>query len=107
MQERRKGDRKYRLLAICCLLASSYFGLFVWPTPWRYDRVGKNPIRTNRVTGDVEILNLQGWQPALPQIDLGTNAQRRLRPPREVRPCEPGLQLDPSIPSEKPRQSRT
>ena len=66
IQDRRRGDRRHRLLALLALLASLYFGLFVWPTPWRYDHIGKNPVRTNRVTGAVEILTLQGWQPALP-----------------------------------------
>ena len=74
LQERRKGDRRYRLLGLLALLATFYFGIFIWPTPWRYDHIGKNPVRTNRVTGAVEILNLQGWQPALapPQTRRGT-----------------------------------
>jgi len=89
MHDRRRGDRRHRLLSIFGLLVGSYFGLFVWPTPWRHDRVGRNPVRTNRVTGEVEILNLQGWQPALPFFD----ARRRARPlgSRGNRPCETPL----------------
>ena len=77
IQERRRGDRRKRLLCILALITSFYFGLFVWPTPWRYDRIGKTPIRTNRVTGEVEYLNLQGWQPALPPLDVRRTAAER------------------------------
>ncbi len=52
------------------LLATFYVTLFIWPTPWRYDHVGKTPVRTNRITDQVEYLNLQGWQPALPPVDV-------------------------------------
>ena len=85
MHDRRRGDRRNRLLAILFLLTWFYVGLFVWPTPWRYDRVGNTPVRTNRVTGEVEYLNLQGWQPALPPLDvhrdLETAASRSATPP--------------------------
>jgi len=84
MLDRRKGDRRYRLVGVLMLLGTIYCGLFVWPTPWRYDRVGRTPIRTNRVTDDVEYLNLQGWQPALPPLDVARRG-RLLRPT----PCTP------------------
>jgi hypothetical protein len=77
MLERRKGDRRHRLLAFLALLGGMYGGLFVWPTAWRYDRVGRTPIRTHRVTDDVEFLNMQGWQPALPPLDVRRRASRR------------------------------
>ena len=80
MQNRRRGDRKRRLAALLFFTGGIYCALFVWPTPWRYDHIGKNPVRTNRVTGDVEILTLQGWQPALPPLDV-----RRPGSPRRFR----------------------
>jgi hypothetical protein len=80
MKDRRRGDRRHRLGVLLLLTAGSYWALFVWPTPWRYDHIGKNPVRTNRVTGDVEILTLQGWQPELPPVDVRRpEAQRQSR----------------------------
>jgi len=92
MLERRKGDRRHRLLALLALIGGIYGGLFVWPTAWRYDRIGRTPIRTHRVTDEVEFLNLQGWQPALPPLDVRRRASRRSVPVRAsaavVVPCE-------------------
>lgn len=87
MQERRQGDRKHRLLATLVLLGSFSFGLFVWPTPWRYDRVGKTAVRTHRVTGDIEFLNLQGWQPALPPLDFARRGRIRRAAAPAIAPC--------------------
>jgi hypothetical protein len=91
MLERRKGDRRHRLLALLALLGGIYGGLFVWPTAWRYDRLGKTPIRTHRVTDEVEFLNMQGWQPALRPLDVQHRASRRFvstrRSPAVVAPC--------------------
>ena len=91
MLERRKGDRRHRLLAFLALVGGIYGGLFVWPTAWRYDRVGRTPIRTHRVTDEVEFLNIQGWQPALPPLDVRRRASRRSISTREsaaaVTPC--------------------
>jgi hypothetical protein len=80
MQNRRHGDRRHRLISVLTFTAGFYCALFVWPTPWRYDHIGKNPVRTNRVTGDVEILTLQGWEPALPPFGV-----RRPNPQRQFR----------------------
>jgi hypothetical protein len=87
MKNRRKGDRKHRMIAMLVVLGSFYIAMFVWPTPWRYDRVGRNPVRTNRVTGMVEILNLEGWQPALPPLPV-RRGRPRPRPARATMPCE-------------------
>jgi hypothetical protein len=91
MLERRKGDRRHRLLALLTLIGGIYGGLFVWPTAWRYDRVGRTPIRTHRVTDEVEFLNMQGWQPALRPLDVQRRASRRSVPARRsaavVDPC--------------------
>jgi hypothetical protein len=91
MLERRKGDRRHRLLALLALLGGIYGGLFVWPTAWRYDRLGKTPIRTHRVTDEVEFLNMQGWQPALRPFDVQRRASRRSvsarGSPAGVAPC--------------------
>jgi hypothetical protein len=42
-------------------------------------------MRTNRVSGDVEYLNLQGWQPVLPPaLDVGIPAPRPTSTPAPV-----------------------
>lgn len=84
IQERRRGDRRHRLLWTAVVLATLYIALFVWPTPWRYDHVGRTAVRTHRVTDQVEFLNLQGWQPALPPLDV-----HRTRMPRVSKPAQP------------------
>lgn len=48
------------LLAVAALAALAYF---VWPTPWRYDRIRELPVRIHRITGDAEMLTPSGWQP--------------------------------------------
>jgi hypothetical protein len=76
IHDRRRGDRRRRLLWLLGLLIGFYTAVFVWPTAWRYHKVGNTPVRTNRVTGDVEFLNLQGWQPVLPATDVGRQPGR-------------------------------
>lgn len=41
---------------------------FVWPTPYRYDRIvwrekDQLPVRINRFTGTAEMLSIYGWKP--------------------------------------------
>lgn len=80
MQNRRRGDRRRRLLWVFGLVVAFYTSIFVWPTAWRYHQVGHTPMRTNRVTGHVEYLNLQGWQPVLPPLDVGGTVTSRAAP---------------------------
>jgi len=99
LQERRRGNRSRRLLAILLLLVTSYIAVFVWPTAWRYHQFGKTPMRTNRVTGEVEYLNLQGWQPVLPPLDV----KRQATKPQKPQPPSAD-QSDSAIPADRPAQ---
>ncbi|MFN2385336.1 MAG: hypothetical protein ABR576_03460 [Thermoanaerobaculia bacterium] len=81
LHDRRRGDRRRRLLWVFSFLLTFYFSVFVWPTAWRYHQVGNTPMRTNRVTGQVEFLNLQGWQPVLDAFDTGSPRPRPTRTP--------------------------
>jgi hypothetical protein len=91
-RETQRADRRHRLLALLALVGGLYGGLFVWPTAWRYDRVGRTPVWTHRVTDQVEFLNIQGWQAALPPLDVRRRASRRSistrGPAAVVAPCE-------------------
>ena len=49
-----------KLVAAVFLLAA--FAWFVWPTPWRYARLGQQPVRTHRVTSRAELLTTAGWE---------------------------------------------
>ena len=84
IHERRRGDRRRRLLWVFSLLLSFYVAVFVWPTAWRYHQVGRTPVRTNRVTGEVQYLNLQGWQPVLQVFDTGSPPPRPTKTPEPV-----------------------
>lgn len=42
------------------------FAMWVWPTPYFYLHVGNNPVRVNRITGEIDFCTLQGWTPQLP-----------------------------------------
>ncbi len=99
LQDRRRGDRKRRLLAILLFAVIFYIAVFVWPTAWRYHQVGNTPMRTNRVTGEAEYLNLQGWQPVLPPLDV----QRQATKPQKPQPPSAD-QADSAIPADKPAQ---
>jgi hypothetical protein len=81
LHNRRRGDRRRRLLWVLSFVSSFYVAVFVWPTAWRYHQVGNTPMRTNRVTGHVEYLNLQGWQPVLEAFDTGTPPPRPTKTP--------------------------
>ncbi len=48
-----------------------YLACYVWPTPWRYDKLGLTPVRWNRVTGRVQFLNLHGWNEEIPYPEDG------------------------------------
>ena len=52
-------------LLILVVVGLGVFGLTVWPTQWRYDQITEGrrwtQLRTNRVTGTVEILSESGW----------------------------------------------
>ena len=43
-------------------LAGIAFALFIWPTPWQYDKSGRLSVRTERITGEVQSLGYEGWQ---------------------------------------------
>jgi hypothetical protein len=61
--------RTYTLEFVSLLLFVAVFALawLIWPTPYRYDHMREDdedhPVRTNRVTGRVEILADNGWEP--------------------------------------------
>jgi len=53
----------WALFVICVGL----FGLFIWPTPYRYDHIDYGsgtsyPVRQNRLTGSTKVLFPNGWQ---------------------------------------------
>ena len=84
LHERRRGDRRRRLLWVFSLVLSFYVTVFVWPTGWRYHQLGHTPMRTNRVTAEVQYLNLQGWQPVLEVFDTGGPPPRPTKTPEPV-----------------------
>jgi hypothetical protein len=50
------------ILITVALVVVFLFLAFVWPTKWKYDHVGKSPIRTNRVTGEVQKMSAGEWR---------------------------------------------
>ncbi len=53
---------------ILAFLVVAYALCFLWPGRWRYDHLGAMPVRTERVTGRVQFMNLHGWNWQLPPI---------------------------------------
>lgn len=58
-------ERRFRRVLLLGLALG--FAYFVWPTPWRYDRIRsaqgyEAPIRVNRFTGTTQLLSPAGWQ---------------------------------------------
>lgn len=66
------------------LMATTLFGMFVWPTRYRYDKMNVQanavvPVRIDRITGKTEILYPSGWQLAAAASDPDTEL-----PPAEL-----------------------
>jgi hypothetical protein len=53
-------------LLICAMVCVTLIicGILFWPTFYRYDKLGRLPVRINRITGYTEILSPSGWSPA-------------------------------------------
>lgn len=62
---------------LVALAVAGAFAYFIWPTPYRYDRLGPTPVRTNRFTGRSEQLTLQGWV-AMEEQRKATRPERSL-----------------------------
>jgi hypothetical protein len=56
-----KPPTKREMLQTAVVVLAVLFLAYVWPTPYKYDRLGQIPVRTNRFTGAVERLTLNGW----------------------------------------------
>jgi hypothetical protein len=60
---------RFHYVAISGILVfAAAFLWFVWPTQYRYDRLGGSgpssaPVRIDRLTGRAEILTWEGWKP--------------------------------------------
>ncbi len=46
---------------VIAILLLIIFSIFVWPTAYRYDRFSDTTIRTNRFTGETQMLTFRGW----------------------------------------------
>ena len=46
------------LVVLACVIL---FGICVWPTVYRYNRLSKFPVRIHRLTGEAEMLTGSGW----------------------------------------------
>jgi len=68
------------------------FAWYGWPTPWRYDHFGLVPVRTHRVFGIVERLDMQrGW------VRIG-----RAVGPGAMAPSDPDRVVDTTMLSDTP-----
>jgi hypothetical protein len=54
------------ILVLAVMCAAGFFGVYVWPTAYRYDQMNLDgwvlPVRIQRFSGKTEILYLNGWQ---------------------------------------------
>lgn len=57
-----KQPQKERLENALILLIVVLWFLFIWPTPYRYHKLGTSDVRSNRFTGRVEYLTSSGWK---------------------------------------------
>jgi hypothetical protein len=61
------ANRWMTIALILATLLVLLFGVFVWPTPYRYDKLHEDvqdvyTVRINRFTGRLQILTLYGWR---------------------------------------------
>jgi len=56
---------KHTVLLLSCVVIALGFAWYIWPTAWRYDTMHVGTVittfRTNRFTGRIENLNIEGW----------------------------------------------
>jgi len=76
-------------LRLILALGAIIFALLVWPTLYRYDHIdlgaGRSyPVKSNRITGQTEILFPEGWKPArIPEPEKVAAPEEDV-PPAEV-----------------------
>lgn len=56
-----KPPTKREVFQTAGVVLAVLFLAYVWPTLYKYDHLGQIPVRTNRFTGAVERLTLDGW----------------------------------------------
>lgn len=54
-------SKKFVILYATGIILLLLVGYFVYPTLYRYDKLGQQPVRINRITGVAERLGLNGW----------------------------------------------
>jgi hypothetical protein len=57
--------RERSAIIVCAMVCTALIicGILFWPTLYRYDKLGKFPVRINRITGYAEQLSTSGWWP--------------------------------------------
>jgi hypothetical protein len=45
----------------------AWLGFTVWIEPYRYLKLGRSPVRVNRISGETWQLTYQGWKPMRPE----------------------------------------
>lgn len=71
-------------VAVLALGLVAAFGVFVWPTAWRYENTPSHLVRVNRFDGGAEYLTKAGWRPILPRA---TGASTIAMPPATPEQC--------------------
>lgn len=49
-------------LGIAAFLLAVFWFTYVWPTPYRYYKIGQANLRVNRFTGETQRLYFAGWR---------------------------------------------
>jgi hypothetical protein len=80
------------------LTAVGLFGLFVWPTPYRYDHIdyGRGtsyPVRQNRFTGYTQVLFSGGWE-TVSEEELGPEELTKLEVHAKLNGAGNNIELD-------------
>lgn len=58
--------KRFRELGLIAIAGAIIFAVTVWPTMYRYDRLGISPVRVNRITGKAWRLSSSGWEQLIP-----------------------------------------
>jgi hypothetical protein len=80
---RTKGLLEARWLILTLLLVFVGFAWLVWPTRYRYDRMGNIPVRIDRLSGRADGLYSSGWSPL--ENAAAASEREELPPPKLAR----------------------
>lgn len=62
-------ENRKPVVVVAAVVLVALFLVFVWPTPYQYFKSGSVNLRSNRITGSVQVLRESGWSTYHPYVE--------------------------------------